>query len=97
MVTLGMGAIAGMMAEFQAEMRLQSQGIRTCRVDYACGLGKVAREITVCVPKEMLPAEIQQKINAESLTSDPGWKVSIESQPCNDHPDRMHCLLVKAE
>jgi hypothetical protein len=61
---------------------------------------------TVCVPKEMLPAEIEQKLTAESLRkTGPGWKTSTdktfengESHPCvcNHHPDRLHYLLLNS-
>jgi hypothetical protein len=61
---------------------------------------------TVCVPKEMLPAEIEQKLDAESLTrTDPGWKVSPDKTfqsgephpcPCNHQPARLHYLLLIA-
>jgi hypothetical protein len=66
-----------------------------CAIERGCS--------TVCVPTEMLPAEIEQKLNAESLTrTDPGWKVPPDKTfqngsphpcPCNHHPDRLHYLL----
>jgi hypothetical protein len=65
-VTMGAGALAAEAAELDAQRHLEEQGIMICTLDAERG--------TVCVPKEMLPAELEQKINAESLTrTDPGW------------------------
>ena len=98
MVTMGMGAMAGAIAEHAAEIRLHSQGIRTRSIEYACGAGHVATAMCVCVPKEMLPADIEQKINAENMTGHgPWWKVSPDKTcPCGDQPDRLHYLLMQA-
>jgi hypothetical protein len=62
----GMGAVAAAVAEFEAELRLQSQGIRMRSIEYTCGAAQAPKAMTVCVPKEMPPAEIEQKINAET-------------------------------
>ena len=97
-ITLGAGALAAEAAELNAQRHLEEQGIMICGMeeDYA----------TVCVPKEMLPAEIEQKLDAESLTgTDPGWKVSPDKTfqngsphpcTCNHHPDRLHYLLLNS-
>jgi hypothetical protein len=95
-VAIGAGALAAEAAERDAVRHLEEQGIMICRMEQDSG--------TVCVPKEMLPAEIVQKLNAESLTkTGPGWKTSADNTfpsgephpgPCNHHPDRMHYLLL---
>jgi hypothetical protein len=91
-VAFGMGAIAALTAERHAELRFERQGIRTCGVEYACGPARVPTAMTVCVPKEMPPAEIEEKINAENLTGvGPWWKASPEKTcPCNHQPERLH-------
>lgn len=97
-ITVGAGALAAEAAERDAQRHLEEQGIMICSMeeDYA----------TVCVPKEMLPAEIEQKLTAESLRkTGPGWKTSTdktfengEPHPCacNHHPDRLHYLLLNS-
>jgi hypothetical protein len=97
-ITLGAGALAAEAAELNAQRHLEEQGIMICSMEEDYG--------TVCVPKEMLPAEIEQKLDAESLTrTGPGWKVSPDKtfqngspHPCicNHHPDRLHYLLLIA-
>jgi hypothetical protein len=59
-ITVGAGALAAEAAELDAQRHLEEQGIIICAMEEDYG--------TVCVPKEMLPAEIEQKLNAESLT-----------------------------
>ena len=98
-ITLGAGALAAEAAELDAQRHLEEQGIMICSMEEDYG--------TVCVPKEMLPAEIEQKLDAERLTrAAPGWEVSPaktfqngSTHPCtcNHHPDRMHYLLYSAE
>jgi hypothetical protein len=107
-ITAGMGALEGMLAEFEAERRLdlESQGIRVCGIAYPCSGPRVSEEMTVCVPKEMPAAEIEQKINAENRTgSAPWWKVSANTTlqsgkphrcPCNHQPARLNYLLLIA-
>jgi hypothetical protein len=97
-ITVGAGALAAQAAKLNAQRHLEEQGIMICGMeeDYA----------TVCVPKEMLPAEIEQKLDSESLTgTDPGWKVSPDKTfqngsphpcTCNHHPDRLHYLLLNS-
>lgn len=95
-VAIGAGALAAEAAELEAERNLEEQGIMICSVKQDGG--------TLCVPKEMLPAEIVQKLNAESLTKTGlGWNVSTDKNfqsgeshpsPCNHHPNRLHYLLL---
>ena len=106
-VVLAEGAMGAAVAEHAAELHLQSQGIRVRSVEYACGAGREPEEMTVCVPKEMPSAEIEQKINAENVTGiGPWWKVSSdktfrsgEPHPCSchDNPSRLHYVLLRAE
>ena len=103
---MGMGAAAAAVAEFEAELRLQSQGIRMCCIEYTCGAAHAPKAMTVCVPKEMPPAEIEQKLNAENLTgAGPWWKLSADKtcqrgephpSPCKDDRERLHYLLLEA-
>jgi hypothetical protein len=77
-----------------------------CGIEYAWGAGRIPKGMTMCVPKEMPPAEIEQKIDAESLTgTGPWWKVSGDTTfqsgeahpcPCNHQPARLHYLLLIA-
>jgi hypothetical protein len=97
-ITLGAGALAAEAAELDARRHLEEQGVMICSMEEDCG--------TVCVPKEMLPSEIEQKLTAESFTSTaPGWKVSPDKNfrngsphpcACNHHPDRPHYLLLNS-
>jgi hypothetical protein len=98
-VAIGAGALAAEAAELEAERHLEEQGIMICSMEQDGG--------TLCVPKEMLPAEIVQKLDAESLTkTGPGWKVSTDKKfqsgephpsPCNHHPDRLHYMLLQGK
>jgi hypothetical protein len=54
-ITVGAGALAAEAAELDAQRHLEEQGIMICSTEEDYG--------TVCVPKEMLPAEIEQKLN----------------------------------
>jgi hypothetical protein len=78
-ITLGAGALAAEAAELDARRHLDEQGVMICSMEEDCG--------TVCVPKEMLPSEIEQKLTAESLTSTaPRWKVSPDKTFRNGSP-----------
>jgi hypothetical protein len=97
-ITVGAGALAAGAAELDAQRHLEEQGLMICSMEQDYG--------TLCVPKEMLPPEIVQKLNAEGLTkTGPGWKVSTDKNfqngephpsPCNHHPDRLHYLLLNS-
>jgi hypothetical protein len=94
-ITVGAGALAAEAAELDAQRHLEEQGIMICSIEEDYG--------TVCVPKEMLAAEIEQKLDAESLRkSGPVWKTSADKTfqngsphpcTCNHHPDRMHYIM----
>ena len=46
--------------------------------------------------KEMLPTEIEQKLDAESLTrTDPGWKVSPDKTFQNGSPALAHATIIR--
>jgi hypothetical protein len=96
-IAMGMGAVAAAVAEFEAELRLQSQGIRMRSIEYTCGAAQAPKAMTVFVPKEMPPAEIEQKINAENVTGNgPWWRMSPDKTcPCDHQSDRMHYLLLE--
>jgi hypothetical protein len=76
------------------------------RASQCCGAAHAPEAMTVCVPKEMPPAEIEQKLNAANLTgAGPWWKVSADKtyqrgephpSPCKDDRERLHYLLLEA-